>query len=42
MLLAVKRNRALVAEELGTSVEVLRRHYRQPLKKSEAERYWLL
>src|SRR5205823_6082681 len=28
MLLAIKRNRALVAEELGTSVDVLRRHYR--------------
>lgn len=42
MLLAIKRNRALVAEELGTSVDVLRRHYRQPILKSEAQRYWAL
>src|SRR5207245_10767800 len=42
MLLAVKRNRALVAEELGTSVTVLRRHYRQPILKSDAERFWAL
>jgi hypothetical protein len=42
MLLALKRNRALVAEELGTSVNVLRRHYRQPILKSEAQRFWSL
>jgi integrase len=42
MLLATKRNRALVAEELGTSVTVLRRHYRKPILKSEAERFWAL
>jgi integrase len=42
MLLAIKRNRALVAEELGTSVDVLRRHYRQPILKSEAQRFWML
>jgi integrase len=42
MLLTIKRNRALVAEELGTSVEVLRRHYRQPLSKAVAKRFWAL
>ena len=42
MLLAIKRNRALVAEELGTSVDVLRRHYRQPILKADAKRYWAL
>jgi integrase len=42
MLLATKRNRALVAEELGTSVEVLRRHYRQPILKADAKQFWAL
>jgi integrase len=42
MLLVMKRNRALVAEELGTSVNVLRRHYRKPITKSEAQRFWAL
>jgi integrase len=42
MLLAIKQNRALVAEELGTSVDVLRRHYRQPILKTEATRFWAL
>ena len=42
MLLVTKRNRALVAEELGTSVEVLRRHYRQPILKADAKRFWAL
>ena len=42
MLLAIKRNRALVAEELGTSVDVLRRHYRQPILKADAARFWAL
>jgi integrase len=42
MLLAIKRNRALVAEELGTSVDVLRRHYRKPILQSEAQRFWML
>jgi integrase len=40
MLLVVKQNRALVAEELGTSVQVLRRHYRKPIQRAEAERFW--
>jgi integrase len=42
MLLAIKRNRALVAEELGTSTEILRRFYRQPILSSEAQRFWAL
>ena len=42
MLLAIKRNRAYVAEELGTSVDVLRRHYRKPILKSEAQCFWML
>jgi integrase len=42
MLLVAKRNRALVAEELGTSVPVLRRHYRQPILKAVAKRFWAL
>ena len=42
MLLALKRNRALVAEELGTSVNVLRRHYRQPILKADAALFWAL
>ena len=42
MLLTLKRNRALVAEELGTSVEVLRRFYRQPILRADALRFWAL
>jgi len=42
MLLAIKRNRALVAEELGTSVEVLRRHYRRPILRADADAFWSL
>lgn len=42
MLLAIKQNRALVAEELGTSVDILRRHYRQPILKSEAMKFWAI
>jgi integrase len=42
MLLVIKRNRALVAEELGTSIEVIRRHYRQPILKAVAQRFWAL
>jgi integrase len=40
MLLGLKRDRALVAHELGTSVEVLRRFYIQPLTKAEVQRFW--
>ena len=42
MLLAIKRNRALVAEECGHSIATLRRHYRVPIRPADAERFWLL
>jgi integrase len=42
MLLALTSNRALVAEELGTSVEVIRTFYRQPILKADAKRYFSL
>ena len=41
-LLALKQNRALVAEQLGTSIEILRRHYRKPVLPIEAERFFAL
>jgi len=37
-----KRNRALVTEELGTSIDVLHRRYRQPILQTEAQRFWSL
>jgi len=40
MLLGLKRDRALVAHELGTSVEILRRFYIQPLTKAEVQGFW--
>jgi len=40
MLLGLKSDRALVAHELGTSIEVLRRFYIQPVTKAEVERFW--
>jgi integrase len=40
MLLGLKSDRALVAHELGTSVEVLRRFYIQPVTKDEVKRFW--
>lgn len=41
-LLAIIQNRALVAEQLGTSIEILRRHYRKPVLPIEAERFFAL
>lgn len=42
MLLAIKRNKALVAEELGTSVQVLRKNYIVPILPATAMRFWAL
>src|SRR5207253_9206777 len=42
MLLAAKRNRALVAEELGTSAEVIRKFYRHPITRGQREKFWAL
>lgn len=42
MLLALKRNRALVTEEAGTSLSCLKRNYLSPIKAAEAARFWNL
>ncbi len=40
--LAIHQNRAQLAELMGNSVEVIRAHYRRPILKSEAAKYWAL
>ncbi|MEY2499816.1 MAG: hypothetical protein QOI07_150 [Verrucomicrobiota bacterium] len=40
--LAVHQNRAALAEQMGNSVEVIRAHYRRPILKAEAKRFWAL
>jgi integrase len=40
--LALHQNRAQLAEHMGNSVDVIRAHYRRPILKSEARKYWAL
>jgi integrase len=40
--LAIHQNRAALAEHMGNSVEVIRAHYRRPILKTEAKRFWAL
>ncbi len=38
--LALHQNRAELAEMMGNSVNVIKSHYRRPVLKAEAKRYW--
>ena len=38
--LALHQNRAQLAELMGNSVDVIRKHYRRPILKADAERFW--
>jgi integrase len=40
--LAVHQNRAALAEQMGNSVGVIRAHYRRPILKADALRFWAL
>jgi integrase len=40
--LAIYQNRAALAEQMGNSVEVIRAHYRRPILKAEAKRFWAI
>ena len=40
--LAVRKNRAELAEEMGNSVDVIKAHYRYPVKESVAETFWAI
>lgn len=42
MWLAVHNDRPRLAELMGNSVEVIRRHYRKAIAKEEAEKFWAL
>lgn len=40
--LPIHKNRNALAEEMGNSVEVIKDHYRKPIHKATAARYWAL
>lgn len=42
MFIQRTQNRALVSEWLGTSPEILRRHYRVPVSAADCERFWAI
>jgi len=40
--LPIHKNRNALAEEMGNSVEVIKDHYRRPILKVTATKYWAL